>query len=114
MGQRVMHLISKIKKWANRTEGRDTPHDDYYGHHRYANAKGERSVWNYIIYKLQAAVLKCQVTNCRETDYAANIKNYTIDAKSPFRQLLVDRPIRSEEHTSELQSLRHLVCRLLL
>src|SRR5262245_65021535 len=24
------------------------------------------------------------------------------------------RPIRSEEHTSELQSLRHLVCRLLL
>src|ERR1039458_8905646 len=25
-----------------------------------------------------------------------------------------DRPTRSEEHTSELQSLRHLVCRLLL
>src|SRR5436853_5294500 len=25
-----------------------------------------------------------------------------------------DRPARSEEHTSELQSLRHLVCRLLL
>src|SRR5205814_4005795 len=24
------------------------------------------------------------------------------------------RPLRSEEHTSELQSLRHLVCRLLL
>src|SRR5437899_3571208 len=24
------------------------------------------------------------------------------------------RPVRSEEHTSELQSLRHLVCRLLL
>src|SRR5258705_6775041 len=24
------------------------------------------------------------------------------------------RPMRSEEHTSELQSLRHLVCRLLL
>src|SRR5262245_64837932 len=31
--------------------------------------------------------------------------------------LAVDRPVkkpRSEEHTSELQSLRHLVCRLLL
>src|SRR5258705_9548045 len=27
---------------------------------------------------------------------------------------LMDRPARSEEHTSELQSLRHLVCRLLL
>src|SRR5262245_62755631 len=25
-----------------------------------------------------------------------------------------ERPVRSEEHTSELQSLRHLVCRLLL
>src|SRR5205814_9649295 len=24
----------------------------------------------------------------------------------------IDQPIRSEEHTSELQSLRHLVCRL--
>src|ERR1039458_6427237 len=26
----------------------------------------------------------------------------------------ITRPLRSEEHTSELQSLRHLVCRLLL
>src|ERR1035438_2127226 len=25
-----------------------------------------------------------------------------------------EKPLRSEEHTSELQSLRHLVCRLLL
>src|SRR5205814_10651209 len=29
-------------------------------------------------------------------------------------KLLVQRAARSEEHTSELQSLRHLVCRLLL
>src|ERR1035441_10005050 len=29
-------------------------------------------------------------------------------------RLLLDKQIRSEEHTSELQSLRHLVCRLLL
>src|SRR5947199_3907443 len=28
--------------------------------------------------------------------------------------MLADEPERSEEHTSELQSLRHLVCRLLL
>src|ERR1035441_9554485 len=28
-------------------------------------------------------------------------------------RLLLDKKIRSEEHTSELQSLRHLVCRLL-
>src|SRR5258705_7896083 len=37
---------------------------------------------------------------------------------SRFSQLLGDlqafRRVRSEEHTSELQSLRHLVCRLLL
>src|ERR1039458_10602853 len=30
------------------------------------------------------------------------------------RMLLSEEPKRSEEHTSELQSLRHLVCRLLL
>src|SRR5947199_4992263 len=30
------------------------------------------------------------------------------------RDTLLDRLVRSEEHTSELQSLRHLVCRLLL
>src|SRR5258705_6057767 len=29
-------------------------------------------------------------------------------------RLIVEREQRSEEHTSELQSLRHLVCRLLL
>src|ERR1035438_1009897 len=29
-------------------------------------------------------------------------------------RLLLENTIRSEEHTSELQSLRHLVCRLLL
>src|ERR1035441_10850651 len=33
-------------------------------------------------------------------------------ARPPIRSLRTD-PSRSEEHTSELQSLRHLVCRLL-
>src|SRR5258705_5892564 len=32
----------------------------------------------------------------------------------PYRLFLVVSSYRSEEHTSELQSLRHLVCRLLL
>src|SRR5436305_14722367 len=32
----------------------------------------------------------------------------------PGRQSDLDRPTRSEEHTSELQSRPHLVCRLLL
>src|SRR2546429_6642450 len=31
-----------------------------------------------------------------------------------FHRLLVELPARSEEHTSELQSRLHLVCRLLL
>src|SRR5205814_6697642 len=35
-------------------------------------------------------------------------------AASLVGQPLTDEAIRSEEHTSELQSLRHLVCRLLL
>src|SRR5436853_7465572 len=35
------------------------------------------------------------------------------DVVPPGHVLLVHQP-RSEEHTSELQSLRHLVCRLLL
>src|SRR5437899_10539918 len=34
--------------------------------------------------------------------------------ESRFTMLLVNAQHRSEEHTSELQSLRHLVCRLLL
>src|SRR5205814_9683872 len=36
------------------------------------------------------------------------------DLKSGDRLSSADRAQRSEEHTSELQSLRHLVCRLLL
>src|SRR5262245_64371292 len=35
-------------------------------------------------------------------------------ADRPAGSVLADRDARSEEHTSELQSLRHLVCRLLL
>src|SRR5258705_5404890 len=41
----------------------------------------------------------------------------THDARAAYSQLgdlLKDPRVRSEEHTSELQSLRHLVCRLLL
>src|SRR5438045_8383228 len=34
--------------------------------------------------------------------------------KEQLEQARVQSPRRSEEHTSELQSLRHLVCRLLL
>src|ERR1035438_10032618 len=35
-------------------------------------------------------------------------------AAKPVTRAAAERALRSEEHTSELQSLRHLVCRLLL
>src|SRR2546422_6242853 len=41
--------------------------------------------------------------------------NTTSDAGScSFNRIADQRPVRSEEHTSELQSRLHLVCRLLL
>src|SRR5437899_9417530 len=52
-------------------------------------------------------------TACPEGLYLADLLSaYLIQ---PGRKLrVVNRDLRSEEHTSELQSLRHLVCRLLL
>src|SRR5436853_7921019 len=38
----------------------------------------------------------------------------TLQDVEEHRVALSGHPVRSEEHTSELQSLRHLVCRLLL
>src|SRR5437899_4873373 len=52
--------------------------------------------------------------------YTTLFRSVLIDRHAfPFGGLAVNRceqkqPQRSEEHTSELQSLRHLVCRLLL
>src|SRR5947199_10599733 len=37
-----------------------------------------------------------------------------LDSTDPAQIKALERKVRSEEHTSELQSLRHLVCRLLL
>src|SRR5437899_7445680 len=48
-----------------------------------------------------------------ESDTSAEISRYfQIRKKWDNHEYVV--PVRSEEHTSELQSLRHLVCRLLL
>src|SRR5947199_1083703 len=44
---------------------------------------------------------------------AAKRNSSTIRVHVPLQSISVTQ-IRSEEHTSELQSLRHLVCRLLL
>src|SRR5262245_62366774 len=42
------------------------------------------------------------------------IRRATASGSSPSRRPTSTPALRSEEHTSELQSLRHLVCRLLL
>src|SRR5438045_4224562 len=41
-------------------------------------------------------------------------RRYVREDARQWKDLLVQLVFRSEEHTSELQSLRHLVCRLLL
>src|SRR5258705_7442261 len=56
--------------------------------------------------------------------YTTLFRSSLLASKSPVRRTRrkscatctgeVSKPTRSEEHTSELQSLRHLVCRLLL
>src|SRR5205814_9566150 len=47
---------------------------------------------------------------CQESDGGVALVVTSIERARDLRQ----PPARSEEHTSELQSLRHLVCRLLL
>src|SRR5262245_23064071 len=47
----------------------------------------------------------------RAKAYKNYFLNFTVDSKRREPQAII---VRSEEHTSELQSLRHLVCRLLL
>src|ERR1035438_4932372 len=47
-------------------------------------------------------------------DVAFSITQYAEGDKQPIKNAYKASAARSEEHTSELQSLRHLVCRLLL
>src|SRR5258705_7043487 len=51
----------------------------------------------------------------RQAEYQATINNLLDQGKNSQDAIAVAQSLyRSEEHTSELQSLRHLVCRLLL
>src|SRR5690625_5874966 len=54
------------------------------------------------------------VSNSAPPDPVLVIVNVAPDRSSGPRSLLLAREPRSEEHTSELQSRGHLVCRLLL
>src|ERR1035438_10778233 len=73
-----------------------------------------------------------EIVNIDKLTYAGNLENLASVADNPryrfqkadvcdldglrqiFEETKPDAVVRSEEHTSELQSLRHLVCRLLL
>src|SRR5436189_6453914 len=46
--------------------------------------------------------------------YSAGVVHHTPDPRASFAHLVRRARIRSEEHTSELQSPMYLVCRLLL
>src|SRR5437899_9451612 len=62
------------------------------------------------------AILPCPVVTWDErlTTVAAHRALREAGKKTRHTRGYVDQVARSEEHTSELQSLRHLVCRLLL
>src|SRR5471030_1060224 len=73
---------------------------------------------------LVAATIRGKKASLAVNELTFSKKRIAIDVKKALNSAIanaennhnldVDRLIRSEEHTSELQSLRHLVCRLLL
>src|SRR5699024_11818280 len=58
----------------------------------------------------------CAADECshEESPFGSGLKNSEISAAASFRGISGSSPLRSEEHTSELQSRFDLVCRLLL
>src|SRR5258705_8077991 len=62
--------------------------------------------------ELQFAELKNKVTNKTRTELDKQQREYFLQQQ--MKSIKDELGGRSEEHTSELQSLRHLVCRLLL
>src|SRR2546429_1629516 len=54
------------------------------------------------------------LTSSRNGQLRSHLRGPAHEARRGTRRNLATRPARSEEHTSELQSRLHLVCRLLL
>src|SRR5205823_9431125 len=67
---------------------------------------------NNFVFKDQAMITRHRLLAGAKLQYAA--LQLTIEAQYAFAGSSVDHTPRSEEHTSELQSLAYLVCRLLL
>src|SRR5262245_64731835 len=65
---------------------------------------------------LQRPIEREQMNKLLATGKTDLLERFISRKGRPFKAFLVltDKKDRSEEHTSELQSLRHLVCRLLL
>src|SRR5947199_5613598 len=59
----------------------------------------------------QVIPLSCSIGEVRSTSIHFQLTDSLIFMQASLNG---SQPLRSEEHTSELQSLRHLVCRLLL
>src|SRR2546425_8539171 len=57
------------------------------------------------------AMLRCASAMSRPSPYSAPVRRSSVPNRTTGRSVITER---SEEHTSELQSLAYLVCRLLL
>src|SRR5262245_21886019 len=72
----------------------------------------ESPAWTRTLERIASGVVSIQVDEVRafdtEWNTSAQATGFVVDAK---RGLILTNRHRSEEHTSELQSLRHLVCR---
>src|SRR5262245_63372184 len=68
----------------------------------------------YDVHPTQIHAWRKQLLAGAETIFAHGAKVVAADAEARETELYEQIGRRSEEHTSELQSLRHLVCRLLL
>src|SRR2546429_3721406 len=59
-------------------------------------------------------VQTCALPICAPTDHVLGVREIRLSAGAEFVVAVCGEIMRSEEHTSELQSRLHLVCRLLL
>src|SRR5262245_64776425 len=83
--------------------------------HQFTNS--ELYPWHFLVLAPHLAERVAHLSDRRVRSYRLENARHQILGRSSCRPQVVETPlhgvVRSEEHTSELQSLRHLVCRLL-
>src|SRR5262245_23995401 len=112
LNSRIMKAIKKMSlpllllgismSWANFSNAQDSKEEK--------KAKQEAEIKNLL--DSQSYVFKAQTAF--PLGARSRQLNYDYDLRITKESVVSYLPYRSEEHTSELQSLRHLVCRLLL